>query len=161
MLLKIVTIGAYGFTETSFFSALELAQVDTFCDLRFRRGVRGPEYAFVNSKRLQRGLAEAGKRYLHFRQLAPSPSLRRCQASADKAQRIGKRQRGQLSPEFVSGYQHECLDNFDSGSFVAQLGQSKVAALFCVEREPAACHRLLVAERLTADLKVELAHLVP
>jgi hypothetical protein len=36
-----------------------------------------------------------------------------------------------------------------------------VAALFCVEREPDACHRSLLAERLAADLGVEVVHLLP
>ena len=43
---KIVTIGVYGFDETGFFRALQDAEVDTFCDIRDRRGVRGATYAF-------------------------------------------------------------------------------------------------------------------
>ena len=54
MPLKLVTIGVYGFDEASFFAALQTAGVDTLCDMRQRRGVRGADYAFVNSKRLQR-----------------------------------------------------------------------------------------------------------
>ncbi|MFN2179799.1 MAG: hypothetical protein ACK2UV_09955, partial [Candidatus Promineifilaceae bacterium] len=56
----IVTIGVYGFDETTFFQALKDAGVDTFCDIRRRRGVRGSRYAFANSKRLQKRLAELG-----------------------------------------------------------------------------------------------------
>ena len=37
----IVTIGVYGFTEVDFFHALRQAGVDTFVDIRGRRGVRG------------------------------------------------------------------------------------------------------------------------
>jgi len=32
--------------------------VDTFCDIRARRGVRGSEYAFANHQRLAARLAE-------------------------------------------------------------------------------------------------------
>lgn len=78
--LKFATIGAYGFTEPAFFAALERANVKVFCDIRWRRGVRGAEYSFVNSARLQHRLEEMGINYFHFRELAPDPALRLKQA---------------------------------------------------------------------------------
>ena len=78
--MKLVTIGVYGFSEAVFFNALQQAGVDTFCDLRWRRGVRGAEYAFANRARLQQRLAALGIRYLHLRELAPTPALRQRQA---------------------------------------------------------------------------------
>ena len=56
--MKFVTIGVYGSDEATFFEALQRAGVDTFCDIRWRRGVRGAKYAFANSARLQKRLAE-------------------------------------------------------------------------------------------------------
>jgi hypothetical protein len=67
---KIVTIGVYGFDQESFFQALLNAKVDTFCDLRMRRGMRGSTYEFVNSSSLQKRLDELGIRYLHLKELA-------------------------------------------------------------------------------------------
>jgi hypothetical protein len=81
---KIVTIGVYGFDEDSFFEALCKAKVDTFCDIRSRRGVRGSTYAFANSLRLQTRLAELGIRYLYRKDLAPTQAVRDRQAAADK-----------------------------------------------------------------------------
>lgn len=160
--MKIVTIGVYGFDEAEFFDALRAAGVDTFCDLRLRRGVRGAVYAFANSRRLQARLAELVIRYLHLAKLAPSRDLRKRQAAADALARTTKRHRSALSEDFVAGYQRECLTDFDSRAFVEQLGpEARVAALFCVEREPAACHRSLVAERLRLDLGLEVVHLRP
>jgi uncharacterized protein (DUF488 family) len=160
--LKFVTLGVYGSGEAAFFDALVRAGVDTFCDIRWRRGVRGKEYAFVNSQRLQRRLAELGIRYLHLREVAPSPALRQRQAVADKAERTTKRKRTVLGEEFVAGYQAECLAGFESAKFVAQLpAEARTVALFCVEREPAACHRSLLAARLQQDLGVEVVHLLP
>lgn len=160
--MRFVTTGVYGYTEAAFFEALQRAAVDTFCDLRWRRGVRGHEYAFANSQRLQRRLAQLGIRYLHFRELAPTPALRRRQAQADKARRTTKRGRAELSAEFIAGYRAECLAAFDSAKFVARLpAAAQTVALFCVEREPAACHRWLLAERLQRDLGVQIAHLLP
>jgi len=159
---RIVTIGAYGFDEHGFFEALRGAGVDAFCDIRFRRGVRGREYAFVNSQRLQAKLAEMGIHYFHFKHLAPDRTLRDRQTSADNAARTTKRRRTELSDAFIAGYGEQCLNDFDSRQFIDQLGRAtRVAALFCVERAPAACHRSLVAERLRRDLAVEVMHLIP
>ncbi len=160
--MNLVTIGVYGFSEAAFFSALQRAGVDTFCDVRWRRGVRGSEYAFVNSARLQKRLAEIGIRYLHFRELAPAPALRQRQAEADKAEGTAKRKRTALGEVFIEGYRAERLSTFDSGQFVAQLGSEvRTVALFCVEREPAACHRSLLAGRLRQDLGIQVLHLMP
>jgi Protein of unknown function, DUF488 len=35
------------------------------------------------------------------------------------------------------------------------------SALFCVERDPEACHRSIVAERLAAEFGVPISHIVP
>jgi uncharacterized protein (DUF488 family) len=159
--LKIITLGVYGATETGFFSALREAGVDTFCDVRARRGVRGSEYAFVNSQRLQAKLAKLGIRYLHFKELAPSEASRKRQYAADKVDRIAKRKRTELSELFIAGYREEHR-GFDSRKFIGQLGPDvRVVALFCVERAAAACHRSLLAARLQHDLGLEVVHLSP
>lgn len=160
--MKFVTIGVYGWSESAFFDALQTAHVDTFCDVRWRRGVRGSEYAFVNSARLQRKLGELGIRYLHFRELAPTPALRQRQLEADKAAGTAKRKRTALSESFIAAYEAEHLSTFDARRFVAQLGAgAQVVALFCVEREPAACHRSLLAQRLRQELGTTVTHLLP
>jgi hypothetical protein len=50
----LVTIGVYGFDEESFLRRLRDADVHRLLDVRQRRGVRGPEYAWANSRRQQR-----------------------------------------------------------------------------------------------------------
>lgn len=158
---KIMTIGVYGSSERAFFKTLTNAGIDTFCDIRARRGVRGSEYAFVNSKRLQARLAEMGIRYIHRRDLAPSKALRIQQSEHDRAERIKKRDRLGLSPGFVTDYREECLTDFDSQAFLDSLGQeAQVIVFFCVEREAAACHRSLLTERLSQDLGLSVEHIV-
>ena len=98
---EFVTIGVYGFDETGFFQALHDAGVDTFVDIRRRRGVRGAAYAFANSQRLQARLAELGIRYVYRPDLAPSKAVRQAQEAADKASKTAKRQRTELDPAFV------------------------------------------------------------
>ena len=119
---RFVTIGAYGWDAAAFFAALTQAGVDTFCDLRARRGVRGSAYAWANSQRLQARLAELGIRYLHRPDLAPSAETRAAQHAADAATKTAKRQRAVLSPDFVAAYRRERLTDFDSAAFIASLG---------------------------------------
>ncbi len=119
---KIVTIGVYGYSEEAFFKTLIDAGVDTFCDLRQRRGMRGKKYAFVNSQHLQERLEELGIRYLHLRDLAPSQTVRERQKMADKTTGISKQARVQLSNEFYRAYQKEHLATFDSSSFYPTSG---------------------------------------
>jgi uncharacterized protein (DUF488 family) len=158
----LVTIGVYGFSEEAFFAALQAAGVDTFVDIRRRRGVRGSDYAFANSERLQRRLAELGIRYLHRLDLAPTAELRHRQDAADKAGKVAKRQRTMLDPTFAAAFQETVLAGFNPQSLLDDLKpDAKVVALFCVERDPAACHRSLVAEKLEKDLDVMVEHILP
>lgn len=159
---RIVTIGAIGYTADAFFRDLQEAQVDTFVDVRRRRAVRGAEYAFANSQRLQARLAELGIRYLHRPDLAPPDSARERQAAADKAAGIARRKRTELSPAFVDIYEREVLAHFDPQSLRDDLPpDAAVMALMCVEREPAACHRSLLAEQLRRAWGVDVIHLTP
>jgi uncharacterized protein (DUF488 family) len=156
----VLTIGAYGWSEPAFFAALEAAGVEVFCDVRRRRGVRGSEYAFVNSKRLQLRLAEIGITYVHRIDLAPSNEVRRAQYAVDAATGVGKRARTELSEAFVQAYEHDHLHDFNARTFLDDFGAEGPVVLFCVEREPSACHRGLVAQRLAAaGAKVD--HLTP
>lgn len=159
---KIVTIGVYGFDEDSFFEALCKAKVDTFCDIRSRRGVRGSTYAFANSLRLQERLAELGIRYLYRKDLAPTQGVRDRQAAADKATKTAKRKRTTLEEAFITAYRTECLAAFDPDSLLDDLEEdAQVVALFCVEKAPEACHRSLVAETLAKELKLEVENILP
>jgi hypothetical protein len=103
-----------------------------------------------------------GIRYLHFRELAPTPALRQRQVEADEAVGITKRKRTVLGEAFIAGYRAERLDTFNASKFIEQLGaEAQNVALFCVEREPAACHRSLLAERLRQELGIPVTHLLP
>jgi uncharacterized protein (DUF488 family) len=159
---RIVTIGVYGTDEAGFFQALSAAKVDTFCDIRLRRGMRGSTYAFANSKRLQKKLAELGIRYLHMKELAPTQTVRNKQKEEDDKIGVAKRSRERLGQAFVEAFAAECLCDFDSERFVQRLGpDAQVVAFFCVERTPEACHRSLVAGRLHQDLGLDVEHLQP
>ncbi|MCA9428265.1 MAG: DUF488 domain-containing protein [Candidatus Omnitrophica bacterium] len=161
-LSKLITIGVYGYTEEEFFDSLKKARVDTFCDIRRRRGLRGSKYAFANSERLQERLEEMGIRYLHFKDLSPSEKLIRYQGKVDQEQGVPRRERSDLCEEFIEGYENEVLKDFDASAFVEELGpEASRIALFCVEGEPTACHRSLLANYLAKAMGVKVEHLRP
>ena len=91
--MRVVTIGVYGFDRESFVARLQHADVRVLLDVRQRRGVRGPEYAWANSLRLQAALAQAGIAYEHHPELAPTTGLRQLQYAEDDRQGVGKRSR--------------------------------------------------------------------
>ena len=57
---SVATIGVYGFSAETFLHPLREANVGLLLDVRQRRGVRGSEYAWANSARLQAALDRAG-----------------------------------------------------------------------------------------------------
>ena len=156
-----MTIGVYGFDRASFLAALDAAGVKQLFDVRQRRGVRGPDYAWANSKRLQAALADAGIAYEHHRELAPTTELRQLQYREDERQGVGKRSRSELAPEYVRRYREEILDHADLQAVADSLTEDGVTALLCVERDPEACHRSLVAERLAEHHGVAVSHIRP
>ncbi|HET9625364.1 MAG TPA: DUF488 family protein [Kofleriaceae bacterium] len=143
--MKIVTIGGHGFTRATFVAALHAARVDTFVDLRRRRGMRGAAYAFLNRARLEALLARERIRYVYIPELAPTPAIRDLQRQADEAHHQTAHTRERLSPAYVRAYERDVLAHFDRAAFAARVGAASVVALFCVEGPPALCHRALVA----------------
>ncbi len=158
---RLATIGVYEFTLEEFLRTLRKAAVRLVLDVRQRRGVRGPQYAWANSKRLQAALADAGIGYQHHPELAPTTELRQLQYREDDRLGVGKRSREQLAPEYREGYTREILDRADLGAVVEALPEAGAGALLCVERDPEACHRSLIAERLAASHGVDVTHLRP
>ncbi len=158
---RVVTIGVYGWDLESFLEALRAADVRLLLDVRQRRGVRGREYAWANSQRLQRSLTNAGVAYQHRPELAPTTELRQLQYAEDSRMGMGKRSRVELAPEYVERYTREILDRVDLHALAERLPEEGSSALFCVERDPEACHRSLIATGLAATEGVVVIHLRP
>lgn len=155
------TIGVYGWTLDAFVDGLRSAGARQVIDVRQRRGVRGREYAWANASRLEAALAAAGIEYRHRKELAPTTELRELQYREDDRLGVGKRSRVELSPEYVRRYEREILGQVDLAPLLGELPADGVAALLCVERDPEACHRSLIADRLAAEHGLELLHLRP
>ena len=154
---SIATIGVYGFAQRTFLAALRDAGVNLLIDVRQRRGVRGPQYSWANSKRLQAALAAAGIGYVHRKDLAPTTELRHLQYAEDARLGVGKRSRVALAQAYVDRYTAQILEPADLES----LRHDGLPALLCVERDPEACHRSLIADRLEAEHGIRVVHLRP
>jgi uncharacterized protein (DUF488 family) len=161
MVSGLATIGVYGFTAEAFLDALSAAGVRLLVDVRQRRGVRGAEYAWANSNRLQAALAAAEIEYRHRPDLAPTTELRQLQYAEDERRGEGKRSRTELAPAYIERYEREILAAADLESLVDAMPSDGATALFCVERDPEACHRLLIARRLEAEHGVATTHVRP
>jgi uncharacterized protein (DUF488 family) len=157
----VATIGVYGWSLDRFLAALEVADVGLLVDVRQRRGVRGRDYAWANVQRLRAALRIAGIAYSHHEELAPTIELRHVQYREDDRRGVGKRSRVELAPEYRERYLNEILARVDLGPLVEELPATRAAALFCVERDPAACHRSLIAERLALEYEFGIVHLLP
>lgn len=156
----VLTIGVYGFDRSRFLAALAGAEVNLLLDVRQRRGVRGSEYAWANSARLQAALLEAGIDYTHLKELAPTTAMRQLQYREDERLGEGKRNRTRLAPAYAERYTAEVLDRVELEPVARWIGRRR-PALLCVERDPEACHRSLIAERLQRDHGFEVEHLRP
>jgi uncharacterized protein (DUF488 family) len=157
----IITVGVYGFDAPRFLEALAIAKVSQLIDVRQRRGVRGSEYAWANAQRLQGHLRDAGIAYRHLRSLAPTTELRQLQYAADARTGVGKRSRRHLDAEYVTRYRRDIVREESLVELVDGLPTSGRAALLCVESDPEACHRALIAEELQARFGVAVVHVRP
>lgn len=159
--MEFFTIGVYNSTEKEFFKKLTDNNVDTFCDIRQRRGVRGAKYSFVNSNRLQQKLTELDIKYGYVPELAPTTEIRDLQKEIDYDKKELKRDRHELGKVFVIEYKNKILNKFDFESFfekLDQIGANRIV-FFCVEEYPQACHRSLVTDRLKEKHKYKITHL--
>lgn len=157
----IYTIGVHGTTQEHFVDALMGHGIDLFCDLRARRGLRGRQYAFANSVRLQELLRTAGIAYRHYPEVAPTPEMRGLQHMDDRAGRVAKRGRETLGDRFLVEYRG-LMAQLPAQTALREIADSAVRpCLFCVERQPTACHRSMVAAELAALTGAETCHLIP
>lgn len=155
----VATIGVYGWDQRRWIDALKSRDVALVVDVRQRRGVRGTEYAWANSTRLQAALGEAGIGYEHHLELAATTELRHLQYAEDDRLGISKRKRLELAEEYRRRYVTEVLDLVDLGAVLRTFPDDGTTALLCVERYAQACHRSLIAARLAEEHGVNLTYI--
>jgi uncharacterized protein (DUF488 family) len=143
----LLTIGYEGSTIERVLDSLRAARVGLLIDVRAVPQSRKPGFS---KRQLAAGLDEAGIGYLHLQALGtPKPGR--------DAVRAGH-------PERMVAIYHE---HMRSDRAQAELAQAKLIArerrscLLCFERDPAQCHRRLVAEMVAAETGQAIEHLHP
>ena len=157
----VATIGVYGFTLERFLDALRAADVRQLLDVRQRRGVRGPQYAWANAARLQAALAEAGHRVPPPQGACADHRAAQLQYREDERLGVGKRSRVVAGARVCRALHARDPRPADLGALVAELPAAGAAALFCVEADPEACHRSLIAQRLADRYGMRVARIRP
>lgn len=160
-MIEIYTIGVYNSTEDSYFKKLITNNIELFCDIRQRRGVRGSKYKYVNSTYLQSKLNALNIKYEYLKELAPTSEIRQIQKEADKLNGETKTQRVTLGDVFKKEYKSQVLSKFDFEKFSFELEEKGVKSVvfFCVEENATACHRSLVAEEFSKIIKTSIINL--
>ncbi len=129
------TIGYEGLSPDRLHAALKAADVAVLADVR---AVANSRKRGFSKGALKAGLVEAGLGYEHFRSLGTPKSGR----EAARAHDAGLMRRI---------YCEEVLDTADGGlalNALADLAAERPVCLLCFERDPARCHRRVLAERL-------------
>ena len=131
------TIGYEGLDSERLIAALRDAQVGTLADVR---AVANSRKRGFSKNALRTSLEDAGIGYAHARSLG-TPKAGRQAARADDAALMRRI------------YCEEVLDTADGGLALDELctlADRTPICLLCFEREPAHCHRRVLAERMQA-----------
>lgn len=159
--MEFYSIGVYNSSESDFFQKLIDNKIDTFCDIRQRRGVRGAKYSFVNSNKLQDRLSQLEIKYAHLLGLAPTTEIRDLQKQDDYETGVIKSERQVLGEKFKDEFKSSVLRKFDFDYLFDQLESigAKRVVFFCVEEHHEACHRSIVTAWLSEKYSYQVHHL--
>jgi len=141
----LLTIGYEGCKVQDVVAVLSSADVRLLMDVRALPRSRKPGFS---KRQLAAELAERGIIYCHLQALGTPKAGR-------DAVRAGR-------PQVMEAI---FRDHMTSDLAQAELGQAKAIAresrtcLLCFERDPACCHRRIVAEMIAADTEQEIIHL--
>jgi uncharacterized protein (DUF488 family) len=99
--------------------------------------------------------------YLYEKRFAPTREIREMQWAEDKEEHQTKKSRETLGHAFCCGYEQLILDKENLDELMATFDSKNAqrVALFCLESRPEACHRSLLAHRLSEKYHLEVVHL--
>lgn len=141
------TIGYEGAPWSVFIAALKRAGVSLLVDVRDHPWSRRPEFC---RKALQNGLAGEGVGYVHLKALGNPKEGRDAARDGDTA-----------TYHAVMAAQLGSTVGRDALAYVAGEAATTGVALMCMEKDPACCHRTLVAAALGSHHGLGVEHLRP
>lgn len=130
------TLGYARYTPTTLVEHLVSLGVDVLVDVRYSPSSRRPGFSQAP---LARRLNNRGVDYLHFRELGAPKHLR------ELLKGMGD------YDLFFSQYKLHLHEHHDLLAELAARGRVQRVALMCLESDPAACHRHILAEALKRD----------
>jgi uncharacterized protein (DUF488 family) len=142
------TIGYQESTLAAVIAALRAERVELLVDVRAVPASRRPGFS---KRQLAAGLAEAGIGYLHLRALG-TPAEGRLAARQGRHARMH---------EIYAAHLATVEAQAELAELAGLVAAGRRVCLLCLERDPAHCHRSLIAAELAATLGVEPRHLVP
>ena len=140
---RLFTIGYEKLLPPELVNELQLAGVERLIDVRYRPQSRRPG---MSKTRLGELLGDHGIAYEHRRALGTPPDIR--WLFKNKREAEGRER-------FRSHVEANAADELDA--LASELDRAPATALLCLEADPAACHRRILAEALRArraDLRV-------
>ncbi len=136
---KIFTIGYEQATQAAVVSALSEAGVEVLADIRYLPLSRR---AGFSKSSLKAAVEEAGIGYRHFKHLGTPAEGRAAAKRGDHAE-LARVYAGQLElPEALAQMAE-----------LRAMAEEKRVALLCYERDPAGCHRSLLADAVLGDFQ--------
>ena len=144
--LEILTIGYEGTGAGELIAALRAARVATLVDVRDVPWSRRHEFA---KRPLSEALARHGIGYRHLKGLGNPKAGRDAARAGDLA----------AYRAIFAAHLDSATARADLAAAAEMLGR-ECACLMCYERDPARCHRAIVAERLAALTGLAVRHLV-
>jgi uncharacterized protein (DUF488 family) len=142
------TIGYQESTLAAVLAALHAESVELLIDVRAVPASRRPGFS---KRQLAAGLAEAGIRYLHLRALG-TPAEGRLAARQGRHARLR---------EIYAAHLATTEAQAELAELAGLVAAGRRVCLLCLERDPAHCHRSLIADALVRALGVEPCHLLP
>lgn len=139
------TIGYEGAALDDFVATLQAAGVTVLADIRERAQSRRKGFS---KTALATALADAGIRYVHFRELGDPKEGREAARAGD-----WKTFKSVFSSVMATGEAKAAIDA------IASQARSDAVCLLCYERDHRTCHRKIVSEALEARLDVRTTHL--
>ncbi|SFS11565.1 DUF488 family protein [Sphingomonas jatrophae] len=143
--MRVYTIGYEGCTQAEVVAALSAAGVRLLADVRAVPLSRRPGFS---KNKLAAGLREAGIDYVGLKALGTPPEGREAARKHDHA-RLAQVYAGQLElPEAMAQMAQ-----------LRSLAAERPTALLCFERDPAGCHRSLLAKAAMPEAEAEVVDL--
>lgn len=146
--MRLATIGYEGAPQDAVFAALKDAGVDVLVDVRAVTSSRRPGFS---KSHLASSLPEQGVDYLHLRGLGTPKEGRLAARSGDLAA-LGR---------IFGKHMKTAEAQHDYEALLGLLRKGKKICLMCYERDPAECHRTIIAEQVHEELGLRVEHLAP